>query len=555
MIKNVGKISSMWYNQNIIIFILFWMFFVFYFDFFMEDVLNNKVKHEKMNIPPLSITIFLIVIQLLILVGVYYYMEDMKGIFNISWHIISVFAAIFVINKENENSAYKIAWIMPMCIFPIVGLILYVIIKVFSGSKILTLLLRDKIRKSRSYISQNNIVFEEFCKKSSEYAGLANYLFKDEYFPIYSNDDITYYPLGELVFDAIKQEILNAKDYIFMEFFIVSQGDLLSELLDILEKKVQDGVEVRLLYDGSNMFSLPKHYYDFICSKGIYCKIFSPVTAIISSYQNNRDHRKIVVIDGKVAFTGGINIADEYVNRKVRFGHWKDCGVKIVGEGVYSILTQFLQIWNIDRQGKIVDYDQYLTTFKEEERKEKYDNFLIPYSDYPDDENDNPAESIYIHILFYAKKYVNIMTPYLIIDDELMMAMRYAASRGVKVRLLLPGIPDKKIPYLIAQSYFLPLLSYGVEIYTYTKGFVHSKVFVSDDIISTVGTVNLDYRSLYLHFENGVFFYNEKLAKTINEDFEKTIAISKKVTIEEVKNMSKIKKFTARIFKLLAPLM
>jgi len=177
----------------------------------MEDVLHNKVKHEKMNIPPLSITIFLIVIQLLILVGVYYYMEDMKGIFNISWHIISVFAAIFVINKENENSAYKIAWIMPMCIFPIVGLILYVIIKVFSGSKILTLLLRDKIRKSRSYISQNNIVFEEFCKKSSEYAGLANYLFKDEYFPIYSNDDITYYPLGELVFDAIKQEILNAK--------------------------------------------------------------------------------------------------------------------------------------------------------------------------------------------------------------------------------------------------------------------------------------------------------------------------------------------------------
>jgi cardiolipin synthetase len=521
----------------------------------MEDVVSRIRKHEKMNIPPLSITIFLIIVQLLILIGVYYYMEDLQDIFNISWHIISVVAAIFVINKENENSAYKIAWIMPMCIFPIVGLILYVIIKVFSGSKLLTLMLRDKIRKSRVYISQNNATMEEFAKLHPEFAGMANYLFKHEYFPIYADEDVTYYPLGELVFNAIKEEILKAKDYIFMEFFIVSQGELLTELLDMLEKKVEEGVEVRLLYDGSNMFSLPKHYYDYICSKGIYCKIFSPVTAILSSYQNNRDHRKIVVVDGKVAFTGGINIADEYVNRKVRFGHWKDCGVKIVGEGVYSILTQFLQIWNIDVQGNIEDYEQYLTTVKEEKKYENYNNFLIPYSDYPNEQNDNPAEAIYIHILFYAKKYVNIMTPYLIIDDELMMAMRYASSRGVRVRLLLPGIPDKKIPYLIAQSYFLPLLHYGVEIYTYTKGFVHSKVFVSDDVVCTVGTVNLDYRSLYLHFENGVFFYNEELAKTINEDFEKTVAESKKVTIEEVRNMSKIKKYTARILKLLAPLM
>ncbi|EFM38683.1 phospholipase D domain protein [[Eubacterium] yurii subsp. margaretiae ATCC 43715] len=273
-------------------------------------------KHEKMNIPPLSITIFLIIVQLLILIGVYFYMEDLQDIFNISWHIISVVAAIFVINKENENSAYKIAWIMPMCIFPIVGLILYVIIKVFSGSKLLTLMLRDKIRKSRVYLSQNKITAEEFAKVHPEFSGMANYLFKQEYFPIYANEDVTYYPLGELVFDAIKEEILKAKDYIFMEFFIVSQGELLNELLDMLEKKVEEGVEVRLLYDGSNMFSLPKHYYDYICSKGIYCKIFSPVTAILSSYQNNRDHRKIVVIDGKVGFTGGINIADEYVNKK-----------------------------------------------------------------------------------------------------------------------------------------------------------------------------------------------------------------------------------------------
>ena len=184
---------------------------------------------------------------------------------------------------------------------------------------------------------------------------MANYLYKHEYFPIYANEEVIYYSLGELVFDAIKEKILKAKDYIFMEFFIVSQGELLTELLDMLEKKVEEGVEVRLLYDGSNMFSLPKHYYDYICSKGIYCKIFSPVTAILSSYQNNRDHRKIVVIDGKVAFTGGINIADKYVNKKVRFGHWKDCGVKIVGEGVYSILTQFLQTWNIDKQGLMKD--------------------------------------------------------------------------------------------------------------------------------------------------------------------------------------------------------
>ena len=521
----------------------------------MEDIVNKIRKHEKMNIPPLSITIFLIILQIIILIGVYYYMEDMKGIFNISWYFISLVAAIFISSKENENSAYKIAWIIPMCVFPIVGLILYVIIKVFSGSKLLTIKLRDKIEKSRDYIMQNTITSEEFSKVNAEYFGLSKYLFEHEYFPIYANDKVTYYPLGELVFDAIKEEILKAKEYIFMEFFIVSQGELLNELLDILEKKIQEGVEVRLLYDGSNMFSLPKHYYDYICSKGIYCRIFSPVQPVLSSYQNNRDHRKIVVIDTKVAFTGGINIADEYVNKKNRFGHWKDCGVKIVGEGVYSILVQFLQMWNIDKQGAIEDYEQYLNNYKDEKKYDEYCNFLIPYSDYPDNINDNPAEAIYIHILYYAKKYVNIMTPYLIIDDELIMAIRYATSRGVHVRLLLPGIPDKKIPYLIAQSYYLTLLNYGVEIYIYSKGFVHSKVFVSDDIVSTVGTVNLDYRSFYLNFENGIFFYNEDLAKTINEDFEKTIAVSKKITIEEVKNMSKIKKFTARILKLLAPLM
>lgn len=573
----------------------------------MRKLRLRKKRREKMNVQPIAITSLLFFVQLIILFEVYTRLDKYQGVFNISWHLISIILALFIINKE-ENSAYKIAWILPMCVFPLVGIILYVLIKVLPGTKQLSDVLKTKICMSSQYIHQNEDVLKSFKEVDSNYASMAKFLYEYESFPLYADTKLEYYSLGEYAFESIKKELLKARDYIFIEFFIVSRGYMLTEVLDILEKKANEGVEIRFMYDGANMFSLPDNYSEFISSKGIDCKIFSPVKPIISSYQNNRDHRKIIVIDGKIGFTGGINIADEYINKKERFGHWKDCAIRIEGHAVKSLAAMFLQMWNVNEKDKyeMEDYNTYLLTEKQKrlkithkklvdvngllhekkryQLKEKlknnpkqkvkirenlltfkckncviqpmrvYANYAIPYGDYPSNMN-NTAEAIYIHILFYAKKYVDIMTPYLIIDDELINAMSMACKRGIRVRLLLPGIPDKKIPYMVAQSYFTALMDAGVQIYIYTKGFVHSKVFVSDDIVSTVGTVNLDYRSLYLHFENGIFCYDRELALDIEEDFENTLKTAKLMTHQEYRNISVFNRLLGRLFRVFAPLM
>lgn len=572
-------------------------------------ILRIRRKREKIPVSPIALTIVLLFVQMLIIWNIYTLLADYQGIFNISWGLISVILALFIVSRD-DNSAYKISWIFPMCIFPIFGIMLYLIIKVVPGTKQLSRNLRERIDLSRPYINQDEQTIKDFEKMDKRYANLSRFLYKYENFPIYKNSKLDYYSLGEYAFESIKEEILKAEKYIFIEFFIISKGLMLEELLMLLEKKATEGVEVRFMYDGGNMFNLPDEYDDYLHSKGIDCKIFSPVKAIISSYQNNRDHRKIIVIDGKVGFTGGINIADEYINKKPRFGHWKDCAIKIEGEGVKSLASMFLQMWNIDTPYAVEDYDYYLTddehyeeirgkrakrnrekfiqdsmkisdnlqdklllnqdtviTVKQENsiilekdirqienQEHKYNNYIIPYGDYPVNPN-RPAEAIYMHILFYAKDYVDIMTPYLIIDDEISMAMKFASKRGVKVRLLLPGVPDKKIPYMVAQSYFKELIKAGIEIYIYTQGFVHSKIFVSDDIVSTVGTVNLDYRSLYLHFENGVFCYDEKLAKDIKEDFDKTLNVSMKMTIEKYKEIPIIIRILGKLMRIIAPIM
>lgn len=522
---------------------------------------KRQRKREKMSVSPIAITALLLFFQFLFIWYIYTILSEYQGVFSVLWGIVSVILALFIVSRK-ENSAYKISWIFPMCIFPIFGIMLYFIVKVFPGTKELGDALRLKIEKSKPYINQDEDVISAFEKIDTNYAMVAKYLYRYENFPIYANSKLKYYPLGELGFESIQKDILKAQRYIFIEFFIISRGYMLDTFLAILEKKASEGVEVRFMYDGTNMFNLPDNYNDFIHSKGIECKIFSPVKAIISSYQNNRDHRKIIVIDGKIGYTGGINIADEYINKKQRFGHWKDNVIRVEGEAVKSMTAMFLQMWNIDTNYEIDDYELYLTQDEQgQENKDNkpkvqsnYKNYIIPYGDFPTN-SDKPAEAIYMYILFYAKEYVDIMTPYLIIDDELIIAMKFAVNRGVKVRLMLPGIADKKLPYLVAQGYFLDLLESGIEIYKYTKGFVHSKVFVSDDIISTVGTVNLDYRSLYLHFENGVFCYDSSLAKIIKSDFDKTLKHCEKMSIEKYKSIPILYRIAGRLMRIVAPIM
>lgn len=306
------------------------------------------------------------------------------------------------------------------------------------------------------------------------------------------------------------------------------------------------------MYDGMCAINLlPYNYPQQLEKYGIQCKMANAVKPLLSTVQNNRDHRKICVIDGRVGFTGGINLADEYINKKVRFGHWKDTAVMLKGEAVQSLTMMFLEMWNVDSK-KPEHYRKYLTPKRQGFRREL--GYVIPYADSPFD-NENVGEEVYFHILNHARRYVHIMTPYLILDNEMITTLIRVAKSGVEVVIIMPHIPDKWYAFAVAQTYYKELIEGGVQIYEYTPGFVHAKVFVSDDDTATVGTVNLDYRSLYLHFECGAFIYNNSEIGKIELDFQRTLVKCHKVTLIEVKNRTMLTKVAGQVLRLVAPLM
>ncbi len=324
-------------------------------------------------------------------------------------------------------------------------------------------------------------------------------------------------------------------------------------VLDILKEKVKEGVEVRVMYDGMcSIVLLPYKYPQKLREYGIKAKMFAPIMPFLSTNQNNRDHRKIVVIDGKVAFTGGINLADEYINQKTVYGHWKDTAVKITGDAVQSFTVMFLQMWNVSEKGS-EDYAGYLQEIKFDHPL-SHDGFVIPYGETPTMRQE-VAKTVYASMINSASRYVHIMTPYFIVDREFLDVMRYAAERGVEVAMILPGIPDKKVVYYIARTFYPELLKAGIKVYEYVPGFVHAKIFVSDDVSATVGTVNLDYRSFYHHFECGAYFYENQVVAKVEEDFQNTLLKCQEVTAESYWKIPLWQKATGRIFRLFAPLM
>ena len=304
------------------------------------------------------------------------------------------------------------------------------------------------------------------------------------------------------------------------------------------------------MYDGTCALALlPYGYPKQLEKMGIRCKMFSPIRPMVSTHYNNRDHRKILVIDGVTGFTGGINIADRYINREQVYGHWKDTAVMLQGEAVHSLTLMFLQMWNSTERKR--DYAPYL---KAEMSHVEAEGYVLPYGDSPLD-NENIGEMVYLHMLNQAKDYVYIMTPYLILDNEMVTALRFAARRGVDVRLVLPHIPDKKYAFLLAKSHYAELIEAGVRIYEYTPGFVHAKVFLSDDYHAVVGTINLDYRSLYLHFECAAYLYRVKALREIRRDFFETMAVSQEITMKDVKQQGFFTRLGAMLLKAAAPLM
>ncbi len=455
---------------------------------------------------------------------------------------------VYLINSDMDSSA-KLTWILVISFTSFFGTMFYLYTKANFGSRAVGYSYIDLIKKHRDEISQDKAVITRLEADSPETVDLVRYLNRSGTYPIISGNKVTYYPLGENKFEAMLDDLRKAEKFIFLEYFIVDEGHMWGSILRILADKAQQGVDVRVMYDGTCAISLlPYNYPKRLEKLGIKCKMFSPLRPFLSTHYNYRDHRKILVIDGKVGYNGGVNLADEYINHIERFGHWKDTAIRIEGKAVDNLTLMFLNMWSLWQ--KEPDYKSYLGLAENFDDK----GYAVPFGDNPFDD-DKVGEKVYMHILNRANSYVHIMSPYLILDDELLTALKYSAERGIDTKLILPGIPDKKAVYALAKTYFKTLLNSGVEIYLYTPGFVHAKVFVSDDCKAVVGTINLDYRSLYHHFECGTFLYDADCISEIEADYQATLEKCERVNYESIKKEKLFTKLRGRFMRLIAPLL
>ena len=459
---------------------------------------------------------------------------------------------LHLVNKSSEATT-KVTWILLVVLLPALGVALYLFVEMDVGHRVLNRRLGELIRETTPLIPERGPFRCDLKQEQPELAGLAQYTWDHGNYPVYDNMAVEYYSSGEASLEAMIRDLKRAKDFIFMEFFIIDEGWMWGRILKILEDKARQGVEVRVMYDGTcALFRLPYRYPKMLEKLGIKCKMFSPLRPAVSTHYNNRDHRKIVVVDGKVAYTGGVNLADEYVNRIQRFGHWKDVSVRLEGEGVRSFTLMFLQMWNIDESGDA--FARYMAASDGASAGLDAPGYVLPFGDSPLDD-ERVGEMVYIDILSRARRYVHIMTPYLILDGEMIAALTFAAKRGVEVSILLPHIPDKKYAFALARTHYRELIQAGVHILEYTPGFVHAKVFVSDDCQAVVGTINLDYRSLYLHFECAAYLRDMPAVADIEADFQATAARCQEIRLQDLKQTKPIIRVMGWLLKVLAPIM
>ena len=457
---------------------------------------------------------------------------------------------VYLLNQDMDNSV-RITWLVVVALVPVLGVPLFWYTKSDVGHNALKRRLLELEGLTSAQLPQAEQAMHQLEAEDPGAASLARYLRgRGGGFPVYQNTEVTYFPGGEAKFEELLRQLETAQKYIFLEYFIIDEGLMWGRILEILARKAAQGVDVRVMYDGTCEFStLPRDYPKRLEALGIQCKVFSPITPFVSTHYNYRDHRKILVIDGRVGFTGGVNLADEYINHVEKYGRWKDAAIMLQGEGVRSMTALFLQMWSILQQP---EFEQFLT---EPIPAAPAKGFVVPYGDCPLD-GERVGEMVYIDMISRARKYVHIITPYLILDGELETALRFAAERGVDVHLILPGKPDKWFAYSLAKTHYKALLSSGVKISEWTPGFTHAKVVVADGREAVVGTINLDYRSLYHHFENAVWMRGVDCIPNIEVDFQATLAQSRTVepTRQSIWQGKRLLHLVGLLLKFIAPL-
>lgn len=514
---------------------------------FMRTEEKTSVKNSIGRLVFVAISVLLQVVWILFL---FMKLNDYSAWISLLSGIIALIVVLRLYG-ERTNAAFKMPWIMLILAFPVMGVCLYLLVghsKVTKGMQKrfekIDAELADKLR-------QDPKVMEELEKKDPAAANQARYIRDFGKYPVYRNTDVVYYCEAVDGLNAQKEELRKAEKFIFMEYHAIEDAEAFGGLKEILAEKAKQGVEVRLFYDdiGSIGFINP----DFIRrmeAEGIQCRVFNPLIPVLNMFMNNRDHRKITVIDGKVGFTGGYNLADEYFNLTHPYGQWKDTGIKLTGDAVRSLTVMFLEMWNAIKKTD-ADYEKYLPVIS---YQAKENGFVAPYADSPLDD-EQTGENVYMNIIKSARKYVYFTTPYLLITDEMNRELGLAAKRGVDVRIITPGIPDKKIVFQMTRSYYAGLVRNGVRIYEYTPGFLHAKQCVCDDETATVGTINLDYRSLYLHFENGAFLYDCEAVQGVKADFDRTFPVCREVTQNYKSGRPAALRIWQCILRLFAPLL
>ena len=460
--------------------------------------------------------------------------------------LLSLLVVIHIINSHTKLP-FKLAWIVPILMFPLMGGVLYLISGGKSPKKRLRRAIEGQQKRSKSSLPDCSEALKRIPERHLR--SQSSYLIRQD-FPVYEDTETLYYPLGEDGYADMLAALESAERFIFMEYFIITPGKLWDSIVEVLARKAAEGVDVRLIYDDVGCKSV--RYDKQLKKMGITAIAFNPFFPIYSTIMNNRDHRKILVVDGNTAFTGGINLADEYINEYEKYGHWKDSYVRLKGAGVWSLTLMFLQLWNA-----LKPTDKTFAPYRPTEAFQG-DGFVQPYTDSPLDE-EYLGENVYLNIINNACHYVYIMTPYLILDEELNTALQLAAKRGVDVRILTPGIPDKRSVWHLTRAYYPELLKAGVRIFEYSPGFLHSKNVVADDELAVVGTINMDYRSLFLHFENACLFIGGKVVADVRNDCTETMKVCSEVTLKQIQKTKRTAGLLHSIYyatlRLFAPLL
>lgn len=498
------------------------------------------------------ITVFFFLLQVAVLSVTLFVLSAWSVWIQLLFSLLSIVVCLFILGKD-QNPGYKLAWVIPILLFPLLGGALFVMM---GRPPKLRRKYKKQMDRVTSYTQElfreaNRITADNETRIPPSARRLYRFVNNGTDYPLYGDTETTYYDGGEAYFDAVLDELRKAQKFIYIEFFIIAAGKLWDRILDVLREKVAEGVEVRVIYDDVGcLFTLPAGYYKKLRAMGIRAHVFNKIRPVFDIRMNNRTHRKIIVIDNKVAFTGGLNIADEYVNRLDRHGYWKDTGMKFEGAAAASFSIMFLRFWLL-LESEDADYARYLPRQAEEPSEH---GWVQPLSAGPGN-NLQIIENAFMELIGGARESLYITTPYLILDNEFVTALVLAAKSGIDVRIALPHVPDKKLVFMMSRSFYSILLKAGVKIYEYLPGFLHAKSVVCDDGLAYIGTCNLDYRSFYLHYECGALLYETPTVAEMKQDFLRLLPKCKEITYEEASNVTVFTKAARAVLRLFAPLM